>query len=117
MSTTIHLGNVPPEFVLAELFHGTQPVGLGAFAPQPERFDHVEARAFLGDRLEGDRIALDYVFGRPIKVTFVRNGDGSWDLERGMLYDRDAGEGACAKACQEAATAFRIASEAASSRG
>lgn len=41
-------------------------------------------------------VRFDYVDGRPIKVTFRGN-----DLEDAALYDRDAGEGKCARIVEE----------------
>lgn len=86
----IDISGLDEAAVLAALWVGTQPLGLGFLQAQVV-VTVDEAREWFKEyraRCNGP-VHFDYVRGRPIKVTF----DG--DLLRfTRLYDRDAGEGA-----------------------
>lgn len=77
--------------VLRALYMGTRPMGMGILHDQPAGLTREEAKAHLArcERPDGSA-RLDYVAGRPIKVTF--RGD---TIESPTQYDRDAGAGAC----------------------
>jgi hypothetical protein len=87
--------------LLAALYNGTRPVGLGRLsAGALEPMTAKQARQELEDAersIDGTHITFDYVRGRPIKVDFA--GD---TLLRPDLYDRDAGgPGTCERIVAE----------------
>lgn len=91
--------------LLLELVHGTRPIGVGVIVAMRLRasgigFNEQLALELLetGKREDGSfRLDLDYVQGRPIKVTLMET-----KLIHAWLYDRDAGEGACQRAVDKA---------------
>jgi len=81
--------------LLAALFNGTAPLGLGNFQPGAHEAMTIEQAREIVTAQESEKIRFDYVRGRPIKVRF--NGN---TLENPALYDRDAGTGRCAEIVQ-----------------
>lgn len=82
--------------VLAALYNGSAPVGLGFLQSRPGPMTVEEARAFIpaGDdrsrmfpELQKEHLYFDYLLGRPLKV------DLSGDEFDPRLYDRDNGQG------------------------
>lgn len=91
--------------VIHALHHGTRALGMGALHNNPgftvddaqEWVDHAAGAAkSFGP---GHLLRFDYVAGRPLKVAL--NTEAQL-VERVWLYDRDAGEGACAAALDRA---------------
>ena len=94
--------------VLAALHNGTQPLGMGRLQAIPEMTvemargylkrgdDHAEGLQAIRDQggivIGHEPMYFDYLCGRPLKI------DISTDEIDPRLYDRDAGEGACARA-------------------
>jgi hypothetical protein len=86
----IDISGIDRASLLAALYNGTSPIGMGFLAATSGEMCAEEAANIIaGTRAFDGRIRFDYVKGRPIKAAF--NGD---TLERADLYDRDAGEGA-----------------------
>lgn len=84
--------------VLAALYAQAKPMGLGrlGYVPGPmclkEAQKIVDSFTFPSHGNYSPAVHLDYVYGRPIKVTLHENA-----LRGALLYDRDNGEGQCAK--------------------
>ncbi len=77
--------------VLRALYMGTRPLGLGILHDRPTGLTREEAKTAIDACTRPDgSVRLDYVAGRPIKVTF--RGDA---IDSPALFDRDAGAGAC----------------------
>ena len=77
--------------VLRALYMGTRPLGLGILHDRPTGLTREEAKAAIEACARPDgSVRLDYVAGRPIKVTFL--GD---TIDSPARFDRDAGAGAC----------------------
>lgn len=74
--------------LLVALYHGTAPLGMGFLHNDPG-FDKDEAEKLLAIYDGDDFVHLDYIAGRPIKVTF----DRIMQTFNPVLYDRDAGAG------------------------
>jgi hypothetical protein len=87
----INVKGIDRAILLAELYNGTQPLGMGVLRDIGSMSADL-ARELLGGR----EIDVDYFCGRPIKVT-IRN-----DEFDPRLYDRDAGEGAAQRAVNRA---------------
>lgn len=71
--------------LLAALYNGARPQGMGILHARPGDMTTEEARALIGDAPEPREVWFDYINGRPIKVGFKGN-----TLLRADLYDRDA---------------------------
>lgn len=86
----IEIKGIDKAELLAALYNGTRPQGMGVLHARPGDMTAAEARTLIGDAPEPRTGWFDYVHGRPIKVGF--KGDM---LLRADLYDRDApgGEG------------------------
>lgn len=83
--------------LLAALFNGTSPLGMGAFRPSAHEPMTVEqAREVVQAYGGAKNLHFDYVRGRSIKVWFLGN-----TLSRVDLYDRDAGIGKCSEIVQQ----------------
>lgn len=94
--------------VLAALWNGTRPLGLGHFHSSPgdhmtseegqEIINALKSRQLPDDPPPDFRLHTDYVKGRPLKVYFRSNAaEDKTYVGRVDLYDRDAGEGKAAK--------------------
>ena len=98
MTTTdkIEITGIDRNVLLAALCNGTLPMGLGAMNDKAmTQITAEECAKEFDDRPERKGVIMfDYVFGRPVKVNFVTEGDKVF-LDRTRLYDRDAGEGKC----------------------
>lgn len=72
------LNGLPPEFMLAALYNGTQPLGMGFLAAvsAPARMTPEMAKPLLAD-LSKKPVMFDYLGGRPLKVHFVDDGQGA----------------------------------------
>jgi hypothetical protein len=100
--------------VIHALHHGTRVRGMGAFHNNPgftvddaqEWVDHAAAAAKDFGPGREHLLRFDYVAGRPLKVALNTE---SQLVERVWLYDRDAGEGACAAALDHARQAKKAA--------
>lgn len=95
----IDISGIDPGALLAALHNGTRPLGLGRLHDIGRDMTPDEARAELKDwpTQSGGRYRFDYFHGRPLKVSFDDK------ILRGVgLYDRDAGDGACARAVAKA---------------
>lgn len=102
MDDRIEITGLDRNEVLAALCNNTSPMGMGALnskavsgitaADCAEQFDVRSERNGV--------FCFDYVFGRPIKVNFVTDGDKVY-LDRVRLYDRDAGQGQAQKVVDE----------------
>lgn len=95
MEETINITGIDRADLIAALYNGTKALGLGVLYDQPGGMTSDDVKGLIGDMLDGD-LDFDYFKGRPLKVRIV--GDeilGVW------LYDRDAGEGQCAKIVAE----------------
>ena len=73
--------------VLAALYNGSKPLGMGILHFDPTPMTEAEAQALL----DGGQKYFDYHKGRVMKVSL----DG--DTLETYLYDRDNGEGAAAR--------------------
>lgn len=93
--------------LIAALYNGTRSLGMGVLHDLRRDMTRDEGNELAGDRNAiGGRIRFDYIYGRPIKVVIHVDADGSWrELEREDLYDRDACQGACARAVERARAA------------
>lgn len=84
--------------VLAALHNGTRPLGMGFLHDLGRDMTTAEAQEHIDRATDDmgldrrDALRFDYLCGRPLKVNL--SGD-SFDPR---LYDRDAGEGAAARA-------------------
>lgn len=87
--------------VLAALYNGTRPMGMGVFKARDGEMTREQAAEAIGggdDHVRsfgswaGKPLRFDYLFGRPLKV------DISGDEFDPFLYDRDAGQGAAERA-------------------
>jgi len=88
---TIDISGLDEFEVIAALHNGTQPLGLGMLHARPP-MTAADVRAELTDDMRrSGAFSFDYYHGRPLKV---RVGNGQISGVR--LYDRDAGDGACA---------------------
>lgn len=95
----IHDGReVPAAKLLAALYNGTEPVGLGMLRAMSAPIEMTEAKAqeALDER---GVFSFDYLGGRPLKV---RAKDNVIDERSVYLYDRDAGDGAFERAVLKA---------------
>lgn len=74
--------------VLVALYHGTWPQGLGIFHNVP-RFNLYTAMWFIETTYpqSAHELPFDYVYGRPIKVTLLRDQQ---EIYHEHLYDRDS---------------------------
>lgn len=103
------LDGLPPEYMLAALYNFSRPQGMSWLATVngPDVMSADEARKLLERLVSGRAVAtaFDYVYGRPIKVTFQRDGD-DYVVLRTDLFDRDAGPGAALRAYKAAMDAF-----------
>lgn len=70
------------------LHHGTQAIGMGVFHDRPD-LTVDDARKLIGQVVDGDIVRLDYLAGRPMKVS-IDTLRKEFDPR---LYDRDAGHG------------------------
>lgn len=80
--------------VLAALYDGARPQGMGFMHYTPEPLTPEEAEAAL--KASGPRMSFDYLRGRVMKV------DLAGDVLRVGLYDRDNGPGAAEAALRSA---------------
>jgi hypothetical protein len=107
-NTMVSYEGLEEGLVLHALYHGTRAMGWGALHDNSS-FSLEDARSWFSDgpaegefepglgynrRREGHIVRLDYVAGRPIKVTFDTKAK---TIDRDDLYDCDAGRGACAR--------------------
>ncbi len=86
--------------LLQSLYRNTRPLGMGILHDQPGGLTYELARSALSHATGGSDTAdcwFDYIAGRPIKVSFRGN-----ELHADTIYDRDAGQGACQRAVDEA---------------
>lgn len=95
--STIDISGLDPEVLVLALWRGTRALGLGVIHDRDDlTVEQVRGVIASQQSKPGGTIRLDYVFGRPIKVTL----DGNL-LYHSALYDRDAGEGECARIVAE----------------
>lgn len=87
--TDIDIKGIDKAELLAALYNGARPQGMGFLQARPGDMTVDEARTLLDRVLRNGEGWFDYVLGRPIKVGF--KGDM---LLRADLYDRDAPGGA-----------------------
>lgn len=101
MDQAVSFEGVDPARLLVALVNGTPPRGRGILAAaETGTFDLARARTALATHLDANHVAtFDYVAGRPIKVTLDCR---AYLAYRTWLYDRDAGDGAFARALAEA---------------
>lgn len=104
MTDSIKINPTDPAHVIAALHAGTKALGLGVMHDKGDLTPE-QVREIFGDYLNGRRykgrveIFLDYVTGRPIKVSLLLDDDGLVvEVDRPDLYDRDAGPDACLSA-------------------
>jgi hypothetical protein len=77
--------------VLAALSNHTKPLGYGMCDPKAFSVITEDDCNEVLDRCDGPGpLSFDYLFGRPIKTTFVKDSDGKLYIERTRLYDRDS---------------------------
>ena len=76
--------------VLAALYNGSRPLGLGMMHFESAPMTEAEAEEILAER--ADYPSFDYLKGRVMKVNL------SGESFEPRLYDRDNGEGAAARA-------------------
>ncbi len=84
VETEINISELPKGEVLAALYNGSKPLGLGIF-----HFESAPMTATEADALLEKHTYFDYLKGRIMKV------DLSGDTLDTRLYDRDLGQGAC----------------------
>lgn len=84
---SIDIKGIDKASLLAALYNEASPMGLGALYFTPDEMTREKAAELLEKSTR-----FDYVGGRPLKVSF--NGDL---LDGDRLYDRDQGEGRCAR--------------------
>lgn len=98
----IEITGLDRNVVLAALCNNTPPLGMGAMNPKAmEKITADDcAKEFEGRIERNDVFSFDYVFGRPVKVNFVTEGDKAY-IARVRLYDRDAGQGMAQKVISE----------------
>lgn len=107
-SQTLSYEGLTAAEVIHALHHGTRPLGMGIIHNNPgftleeaQRYvDHAQEHAYGTPLL----LRFDYVAGRPLKVAL--NTEAKL-VEMVWLYDRDAGEGACAAVLDRARQAKR----------
>lgn len=102
MSDTINIAGLDKAAILAALHNGTRALGMGRLHDIGRDLTVEEARTIMGigddsTQMFGDmgrkrELYFDYVQGRPIKVDLSGDEFDPW------LYDRDAGQGAAARA-------------------
>jgi len=112
--TTLSYEGLTEAEVIHALYHGTKALGMGAIHNNPgftvdDALDWVDAavEAAKGSPGREHLLRFDYVSGRPLKVALNTQAQL---IERVWLYDRDAGEGACARAIEQARARARRAS-------
>jgi len=100
--TPIDITGLDRNEVLAALCNNTLPMGRGAL--NDRAMESITAddckELFVEDFSRNGVFCFDYVFGRPIKVNFVTEGDKVF-LDRVRYYDRDAGQGKCQRIVDE----------------
>lgn len=98
--TQIEITDLGIPVVLAALCNNTLPLGMGVMnskamdkITEDDCLAEVKGRkedfAKYSEDGEKENIRFDYLFGRPIKVGFVTQGEKVF-LERSDLYDRDS---------------------------
>ncbi len=93
----IDISGIDRRILLDELHQGTRALGMGMLHDK-RRLSDEDLNVYLDeDRARDGALHFDYVCGRPVKVTFDND-----TLEGAALYDRDAGDGACAAAVARA---------------
>lgn len=94
----ISIKGIDKAALLAGLYNGSRPMGMGFLQAKPGDMTIEQAREQIGIGDDGKRmfgahssrdLYFDYVWGRPLKI------DISGDTMRTDLYDRDNGQGAC----------------------
>jgi hypothetical protein len=89
MSTTIDITGMDKAEILAALYNGSRPLGMGMLHFTPEDMGKNEAHELLNETT-----SFDYLKGRVMKISL--KGD---ELYTG-LYNRDNGEGAAERIIQ-----------------
>jgi hypothetical protein len=88
--TTVSYKGIDEAILIHALYHGTQPLGMGAVHDRPDlTIDDVREIRGARERYGLNPWAFDYLFGRPLKLaldTKTKMFDSRW-------YDRDAGLG------------------------
>jgi hypothetical protein len=102
-SDEIDISGLDKAEVLAALYNASRPQGMGMLHFEKKGMTKEEAATYIGeaqafDKAHGDRERLyfDYLKGRVMKI------DLGGDSMSTRLYDRDNGEGAAARALQNA---------------
>ena len=87
MTHMVNIENLPHAEILAALFNNSHPVGMGIIAAihGPRELSVEMAQSILDER-GGEEASFDYLFGRPLKISF--SNDRELDAQ---LYDRDNG--------------------------
>ena len=89
MTHMVNIENLPHAEILSALFNNSHPVGMGIIAALhgPKEMSIQMAESIIDEKKrEGRNISFDYLFGRPLKVSF--SNDRELDAQ---LYDRDNG--------------------------
>lgn len=98
MSERINIAGLDKGAVLKALHDGTKPLRMGFLQAVPNltldqaQRDYETARERAERYGRKDEVFFDYYYGRPLKVNIAKD-----ELDP-ILYDRDAGPGAAAKA-------------------
>lgn len=106
MSNEVSIKGIDKAALLAALYNGSAPMGMGVFQARPEAMTIEQAREMIGVGDDIDRtirkdkgprreLYFDYVLGRPLKI------DISGDTLQTGLYDRDNGQGSAARIVEQ----------------
>jgi len=90
---TIEYGNIDEAVLIHGLYHGTRPLGMGVIHDRPGLTVDDVRKSPLSKPDQRGVIYIDYLAGRPLKVHI----DTKAKTVTARLYDRDAGQGACAR--------------------
>lgn len=96
-SHEIDITGLEPAAVLQALYNGTRAQGMGILHDMSNGMSLEQARETFSKNTfrpssRGEDMWFDYVYGRPLKVCFIKQDD-KMILGRTDLYDRDAGRG------------------------
>lgn len=101
---TINIAGIDRVELFMALHNRATPLGLGFLHALPGDMTREQGEVLLARYGKpGADVSLDYVLGRPIKVSFI--GD---ELRFEAGFDRDHGEGACAEVVKELRLKFPI---------
>lgn len=96
----INITGLDPVLVFRELFNRNHVRGMGFLNDIGRELWDQEIGELLKPLAETGKVKFDYVYGKPIKVEFVKDGDQLF-IDCEYLYDRDMYPGACMAAVMD----------------